>query len=42
MEELESEKGITFFEGNQNETLLTTLGSFIGESLAAHDVLGFP
>jgi hypothetical protein len=41
MEELESENGVEFFVGNQKRTLRATLVSFIGDTLAAHDVLGF-
>jgi hypothetical protein len=41
MEDLESEEGVAFFVGNQNQVLRASLVSFTGDTLAAHDVLGF-
>jgi len=41
MKELESENGVTCYVGNQKKNLRATLVSFIGDTLAAHDILGF-
>jgi hypothetical protein len=41
MQELESETGVSFYNGNKLSTLRATLVSFIGDTLAAHDILGF-
>jgi hypothetical protein len=41
MEELESENGVNFYVHNAKKTIRATLISFIGDTLAAHDILGF-